>query len=109
VRNFAATAALLAPPAHSRTIRARKATDRALRDGLAMHSNSARCAWFTDNSRFFGRLRRGSLPTLDSLSRICDLFMTQETREVTADIQNACLKENGFNNSRTKQCVPLAY
>jgi hypothetical protein len=62
VRNFAATAALLAPPAHSRTIRARKATDRALRDCLAMRSNSPRCALVTNNSCFFGRPRRGSIP-----------------------------------------------
>src|ERR1700678_519958 len=61
VRNFAATAALLAPATHSSTIRARKATDRALRDCLAIRSNSARCALVTNNSCFFGRPRRGSI------------------------------------------------
>ena len=62
VRNFAATAALLAPPAHSRTIRARKATERALRDCRAMRSNSALCPGLTTSSCFFGRPRRGSMP-----------------------------------------------
>jgi hypothetical protein len=62
VRNFAATAALLAPPAHSRTIRARKAADRALRDCRAMRSNATRCKLFTNSSCFFGRPRRGSIP-----------------------------------------------
>src|SRR5258705_10270774 len=56
VRNFAATAALLAPPAHSRTIRARKATERALRDCRAMRSNSTFCNALTSNSCFLSEI-----------------------------------------------------
>jgi hypothetical protein len=56
------TGALLAPPAHSRTMRARKVTDRALRDCVAMRSSSARCALLKPRSCFFGRPRRGSIP-----------------------------------------------
>jgi hypothetical protein len=44
VRNFAALAVLLAPAPHSNTIRARKATDRTLRDCLAIGLNSVRCS-----------------------------------------------------------------
>jgi hypothetical protein len=61
VRSFVATAALLRSPAHSRTIRARKAIDRALRDCLARRASSALCAGLA-RSRFFGRPRRGSIP-----------------------------------------------
>jgi hypothetical protein len=60
-------------------IRARKAIDRALRDCQAMRSNSARCALFTTNACFFGRLRRGSIPQPRMpLPYICNLFMNQE-------------------------------
>lgn len=52
VRNFAGTAALLAPPARSKTIRARKAADRALRDCRAIRSNSALRTGLTNSSCF---------------------------------------------------------
>ena len=61
VRNFAATAALLAPSAHSKTMRARNAADLALRDCRAMRSNSTLCAGLTINECFLGRPRRGSI------------------------------------------------
>jgi hypothetical protein len=48
MRSFAATAALLAPLEHSRMIRARNATDRALRGCRVMRSNSAFCPGLTD-------------------------------------------------------------
>jgi hypothetical protein len=66
VRSFAATAGLLTPPTHSRMIRARKATDRLLRDCLVRPSSSALWALRTSSSCFFDRPRRGSMPHLRS-------------------------------------------
>jgi hypothetical protein len=59
-----------APPAHFRTMRARKATDWAPRDCLAMRSNSARCAWFTTSDCFFGRPRKTPYLNIECFTRI---------------------------------------
>ena len=81
VRNFAATAALLDPLAHSRTILARNDTDRALRDCRAIRSNSTLCAGSQPAHASSGVHEESPYPTIKRLLYICNIFMTQETSE----------------------------
>src|SRR5713101_3442582 len=57
VRSLAATAALLSPLAHSRTMRARKASDRELRGCCSNCRKVIFCSGLTTSSRFLGRPR----------------------------------------------------
>ena len=79
MRNFAATAALLAPPAHSKTIRARKATERALRDCRAMRSNSALALGLPPAHASSAVHDETPCLTIERLPSICNLLVTQET------------------------------
>src|ERR1700733_10568512 len=82
VCNFAATAALLDPLAHARTILARNDADLELRDCRAIRSNSTRCTGFTTSSCFFGRPRRVSIPQLKTKLRYIQYIYDSGTRNL---------------------------
>ena len=76
---LAATAALFAPPAHSRMMRARKARDRELPGGRSSCRKVISCSGLTTSSCFGGVLVVSTLSTKTPLRHLHKPFMTPQT------------------------------
>ena len=81
VRNFAATAALLAPPAHSRTIRARKATERRCETAALCAPTRHLVLGLPPAHASSAVHDEAPCRTIERAASICNLLMTQETSE----------------------------
>ena len=79
VRSLAATAALFAPPAHSRMMRAQKARDRELPGCSSSCRKVISCSGLATSSWFGGGPRGFDICTKSSLRYLYKLFMTHQT------------------------------
>jgi len=79
VRSLAATAALFAPPAHSRMMRAQKARDRELPGCSSSCRKVISCSGLATSSWFGGGPRGFDICTKSPLRYLYKLFMTHQT------------------------------
>src|SRR5260370_11766294 len=102
---LAAPAALLSPLAHSRTMRARKASERELRGCGSSCRKAVFCSGLTTSSRFLGRPRGFDMIHDNPFPYLYNLFMTQETS--LAHWTQCLVNASALSEARFRESVKL--